>query len=152
MTAEARPRGSWLQGESLVGTKVGDLEVVAPAKRPDDADVKIRGTWWLCKCRCGGEKVLPRQYIVQRNVLSCGCRKRRKAEERRKAWELGIEKKPRRVRDETKKAQLPFGCMVYKSKCPNCKKEFERLSQEWAYKRFVGTHLKYYCSWKCFRA
>lgn len=61
----------------MVGVKWGRLEVIAPAERPEGNEVKIRGTWWLCRCRCGQERVLPRQYITQRTIKSCGCAKRR---------------------------------------------------------------------------
>lgn len=149
MTAEAKERGSWLMGESLIGTRVGHLEVIAKAQRPPEAAPSIRGTWWMCKCRCGGEKVLPRQYIVQKTVLSCGCIKARKTERAKKPQGMTTRADPCEV---AKKTKTPFGCLVYKTICPVCKKQFDRLSNEWSYKRIVGTHLRYYCSWKCFRA
>lgn len=149
MTAEAKERCSWLMGESLVGTKVGYLEVIAQAQRPEDAARSIRGTWWLCKCRCGNEKIVPRQYITQRTVISCGCIKTEKVKRAKKAAVL--DDTCGSVR-ERKKQKLPFGCLVYKSICPHCKKKFDRISNEWSYKRVIGTHLRYFCSWKCFRA
>lgn len=37
--------------------------------------------------------------------------------------------------------------------CPQCRKRFEvRFPAEWAYKRGSLGHLRYYCSWHCYRA
>ena len=80
-TSEARKRGSWLLGRDLVGHKWGKMEVIAQAERPEGNEVMFRGTWWLCRCECGKEKVLPRQYITAEQVKSCGCGYRQTAKE-----------------------------------------------------------------------
>lgn len=120
--------------DSLVGRRFGRLVVVGLAERPPDARCKMRGTWWLCRCRCGREKVVARNYLVQNNVTSCGCLKRGRTP-----------KEP--VKFASSLSRLATECT-----CAACRKPFERLSEQWAYKATVGTKLRWFCSWRCLRS
>lgn len=60
----------WNQGDDLTGTEFGWWTVLRQVEKPPDVTLKIRGTWWLCRCRCGKEQVLPRQYIISRQTGS----------------------------------------------------------------------------------
>lgn len=33
----------------------------------------IRGPLWQCKCDCGGEKIVPKRYLIKNLIKSCGC-------------------------------------------------------------------------------
>jgi len=156
-------RGENLLGESLVGVKWDWLEVIAQAERPAGTSVNVRGTWWLCKCRCGEKIVLPRQYITQKACKSCGCKKRKKTPE-----EIAADKaKAGRARAE----QLKGKCGNYRMpmslskedqrnlrnlldicKCHRCRKVFEKTSPDWKYQdKDKRGKRRYYCSWHCYR-
>ena len=36
--------------------------------------------------------------------------------------------------------------------CKNCGKEFEMPCGDWAFKKYKGRSILYFCSWKCIRA
>ena len=36
-------------------------------------------------------------------------------------------------------------------KCPECKKTFDWLGEQWAYKTKHNGVMRYYCSWTCWR-
>lgn len=155
MTAEARPRGSWLIGESMVGKTSGELVVIEQAERPADAPKSIHGTWWLCRCSCGNERIVPRNWLINQHTKSCGCLK--------KGRKTGTKinptvQKPRKVRktkeeSEKQKIRIATSCeqLAYECVCPVCKKTFERLSREWVYKATIGSRLYWFCSWRCMR-
>lgn len=153
MTAEARPRGSWLLGESMVGRTSGELVVIEQAERPADASKNIHGTWWLCRCSCGNERIVPRNWIISQHTKSCGCLKRgRKKGTKIKQTEQKI-RKIRKAKEESEKvkAQIATSCelLAYECVCPFCGKTFERLSNAWAYKITIGSRLYWLCSWRC---
>lgn len=152
-TSEARKRGSWLLGDDLVGHKWGKMEVIALAERPEGNDIKFRGTWWLCRCECENEKVLPRQYITLENVKSCGCRRRKQTKEREP--EEKQEKKPDTKPPEgsilTETDMLNLRNLIDERKCKRCKKMFVRTSSEWKYRAKVNGRNCEYCSWDCYR-
>lgn len=177
---ERNTRGQWLLGESLVGKQCGSLEVIAQAERPENNSIKIRGTWWRCRCKCGKEIVLPRQYITQKTFLSCGCKKRKSAQPKAAiSADVGREKKtPEQVAQDKAKAgraraeQIKGKCDNFRMpmklskvderslnslssmiKCAECGKTFERISYDWVYKRRNAEgHVRWFCSWKCLRA
>ena len=148
VTAEAISRkGANFLGESIVGKTCGWLQVVAQVDRPADANPKIRGTWWLCRCECGKEKIFPRQYITQRNVSSCGCKKeiaRQNAIEMARKVRKGEKKKREKVNNANGYDGFAQIC-----ECPQCGESYERLGKNWAYKMTIGTHLAYFCTWHC---
>ena len=51
----------------LTGKKFNRLKVV---KRVDDAR---KGTFWLCKCDCGNDKIVESRYLRMGLIKSCGC-------------------------------------------------------------------------------
>lgn len=52
----------------LTGQRFGMLEVI----KPDHNDNK-RGWWWLCRCDCGNEKIIPSGNLRSGSCISCGC-------------------------------------------------------------------------------
>jgi len=53
----------------LTGRKYGRLTVIeATEKRAYSGSVV-----WRCKCRCGGEKLVPSPHLRRGLVISCGC-------------------------------------------------------------------------------
>lgn len=50
----------------LVGMVFNDLEVIRLSHTAN------KTSYWLCKCKCGEEKVIQRQYLLK-NAKSCGC-------------------------------------------------------------------------------
>lgn len=153
-TSEPQKRGSWLLGNNLVGHKWAKMEVIAPAEKPEGDTPMIRGTWWLCRCVCGTEKVLPRQYITQETTKNCGCSR------------VNREKPPKQEEPEQEKDQKeePAGRMklskqdlktmrglMTECKCRGCKAKFVRTSTDWKYSRIINGHRHDYCSWDCYR-
>lgn len=52
----------------ITGLKQGDLEVVKFVENREQT------SWWLCRCKCGIEKIIPRYSLVPSSKLqSCGC-------------------------------------------------------------------------------
>lgn len=155
-TSEPQKRGSWLLGDDLVGHKWGKMEVIAPAERPEGNYITFRGTWWLCRCECGKEKVLPRQYITNEQVKSCGCgrrkpakkpepeRKPEKTPEREKVTKTGMVKL-------TKNDMFNLSTIIHERKCKRCKKVFVRTSKDWKYRKTINGKQHDYCSWDCYR-
>ena len=47
------------------------LTVVGRAPRP--AYNSHKGTWWLCRCECGKEVVVPGTSLRRKRTRSCGC-------------------------------------------------------------------------------
>ena len=141
MTAEERPRGSWLLGDDMTGKTSGWLEVIGLAEWPEGSTIKIRGTWWICRCKCGTEKVLPRQYITQKTVTSCGCKKRGpKIDVDRQAL-IVTKERPKRVRKNPAGLATSWEELAKTCTCAACGKKFERLSNAWAYKITIGSRL-----------
>lgn len=161
---EGIKRCEWLLGESLVGARAGMLEVVSQAERPEGSAIKFRGTWWLCRCDCGGEVILPRQYIKQKTITSCGCKKRKKTPEeiiadkaragRARAEQLkGKCSNFRMPLSLSKEDKRVLSTLLDIRTCPECGKQFEKMSNDWVYKRRNSNgKYRYWCSWKCFRA
>lgn len=134
MQVEKKASSSPVRGESLVGRRFGRLVVVRLAERPPGASQKARGSWWLCRCQCGREKIVARSYLVQNNVTSCGCKQR--------------------GRHKRKDIKLASSCerLATECTCATCRKPFDRLSDQWAYKATIGARLYWFCSWRCLRA
>lgn len=144
MAGKAQP------GDSLVGVTWGWWEVIAPAARPAGNTVQVRGTWWLCRCRCGREVVMPRQYIRTKQSNNCGCR-RRKAEKPLMDAEICRQKKPEPIR-LSRQDEINLRGNITMARCYRCKKVFEKISPDWKYaERDNHGRERYYCSWHCFR-
>lgn len=122
-------------GSDLTGTKCNWLTVIGRADPPADAPKSVRGTYWLCRCACGREIVLPRQYIVRKQTKDCGCR--------------GKHRKPRQIKTEVSSGVCRE--LAKEMTCRGCKKKFDRLSKEWRYQALINGKRRYFCSWRCFR-
>ena len=151
MQTEEKVSSSRLRSESLEGKTFGWLKVIAPAERPPEGSRKARGSWWLCRCRCGNEKIVARGYLVQKNVTSCGCKKRRPKASDDLIPAIRFTGKPEKKSANIKLASSCSG-LATECLCANCGKTFDRLSDKWVYKTTIGTRLHWFCSWKCLRA
>lgn len=56
----------------LTGCKFGKLTVLKRVDRPDNIK---QGTYWLCKCECGGKTTVNGGDLKKGGVQSCGCMK-----------------------------------------------------------------------------
>lgn len=151
MTALAKPKreGNWRTGNDLTGTVCNMLTVEEQVACPVDAPPSIRGTWWRCRCRCGNEVVLPRNYIVRKQTVSCGCTGR--VHRPRKPYVPAEGTEPRRKRNLPPGLALNFEGLAETTTCYACKEEFEKLSQEWRFKSKIGGRMRWFCSWRCYR-
>lgn len=152
MANEVAVKNTWLLGDDMTGKTSGWLEVIGPAERPEGASVKFRGTWWRCRCKCGNEKVFPRQYITQKTVTSCGCKKRGPKIDVDQKTLIAAKEKPKRVRKNPPRLATSCEELAKTCKCAACGKTFERLSYDWSYKRSVGGKMYWFCTWKCLRS
>ena len=57
--------------EDLTNQRFGHLVVIQRAERPQG--IKSAGSYWLCKCDCGNEKVIMGKSLRQGKTISCGC-------------------------------------------------------------------------------
>lgn len=68
-------KASTLRGEALsedlTGLRFGALTVISRAPRPDN--VKSPGSYFLCQCDCGTEKVIMGKSLRSGKTKSCGC-------------------------------------------------------------------------------
>ncbi len=69
-TAALRMRSWGPRTGDLTGRRFGRLEVVRIAASVSGS------TRWLCRCDCGGEKVVARPSLIVGSTKSCGCLKR----------------------------------------------------------------------------
>lgn len=149
-TSEPQKRGSWLLGDNLVGHKWAKMEVIAQAERPEGNTLAFRGTWWLCRCACGKEKVLPRQYITQETSKSCGCLRLKPEPPKQEKQEKPPQEETAVKMKLTKNDRLNLRDLK-ECKCKRCKKVFIRTSPDWKYTRNINGHRHDYCSWDCYR-
>lgn len=59
----------------LSGQRFGKLIVVKKVPKPNTTKDKGRGTYWLCKCDCGKEKIIKTASLKYGASKSCGCSK-----------------------------------------------------------------------------
>lgn len=57
--------------EDLTGLKFNNWLVLSKAERPETT--KNRGTYWLCRCKCGTEKIVWGKSLKDGTSKSCGC-------------------------------------------------------------------------------
>lgn len=57
--------------EDLTNKRFGSLTVISRAARPDG--LISSGSYWLCKCDCGNEKIIMGKSLQQGKTKSCGC-------------------------------------------------------------------------------
>lgn len=56
---------------NIAGERYGRLTVVKKVEKPKDK--KSKEAFWLCKCDCGNDKVVPGYYLRSGTTKSCGC-------------------------------------------------------------------------------
>ena len=56
------------KSKEITGLKFGKLTALRPVK-----EKKYGGTWWLCRCDCGKEKIIEGRNLWDRRTVSCGC-------------------------------------------------------------------------------
>jgi hypothetical protein len=59
--------------KNLIGKSFDKLTVIKMVEKPDYINSKRRGSFWLCKCECGNEKVVRSTELVRGDTKSCGC-------------------------------------------------------------------------------
>lgn len=70
----------------LFGKTFGRLTALERAPRPEYST--RTGSWWLCRCSCGTEKVVYGEHLRTGRARSCGClRKELAAARKRKGVE-----------------------------------------------------------------
>lgn len=104
----------------LIGLKFGRLTAIKIKGR-----VKS-GATWLCKCDCGGTKIVPRPMLISKITMSCGCLKKDSLEFLASSRKLPLGEKPKRdllaaYKASAKKRKLPFSLTM---------DEFERLTKQ----------------------
>lgn len=57
--------------KSLVGEKIGRLEVLREEPYTTKSGNVLRG--YLCRCKCGNEKIISRSSLISGKTNSCGC-------------------------------------------------------------------------------
>lgn len=55
----------------LTNRSFGRLRVIKETDKPKD--VKTKGRYWLCECRCGSKKKVLQRSLTSGNTKSCGC-------------------------------------------------------------------------------
>ena len=65
----------------VLGKKFGRLTPIKRIDRKDKHGINL--ICYLCKCDCGNEVILPKQYFTSGYTKSCGCLKNEKARERK---------------------------------------------------------------------
>ena len=60
--------------KDLTNQKFNYLTAVHPVKKPEAVKSKQLGTWWLCKCECGNQKVVRSRELIANETKSCGCK------------------------------------------------------------------------------
>lgn len=144
------------RARNLTGQRFGRLVAIERVKRPDNVSRIARNAYWRCRCDCGGEKIAAACNLIDGSTKSCGCIARENKQRAGKVRAAQLADK--NVRNfKTPGGDNDVGKSldgwVKEERCPTCGKTFERTSSGWAYKR-VGSsgRMKYYCTWKCFRA
>ena len=55
----------------LTGQRFGRLIAIKKVEKP--SRLKGYGSYWLCKCECGNEKIISGKHLRERHTISCGC-------------------------------------------------------------------------------
>ena len=79
--ANMTPRRSfevWKKNHDLTGKTFGKLKVIEFIKFKKIREKDRRRAIYLCKCKCGGSKIVEGQLLSSRHVKSCGCIVKRK--------------------------------------------------------------------------
>lgn len=143
-----------IHAEDLTGKTFGRLTPIERVEKPAGLSDNRRGAWWRCRCSCGGEKIASAYNIKRGNVASCGCLAR----------DRDAKAKAGKARAQNLKGKnctnfktpggdniISFGGLTVECKCYTCKKTFDKLSADWRYKATIAGHLRFFCTWKCYR-
>ena len=137
----------------ITNQQFGFLIAREKVPRPENANQTLRCSWWRCECKsCGGEKIVPLQYLKQGSARHCGCRNEKR---RALSSEMAVIKATRdkEIRKATLNERDNLYGLLKTCRCAECGKIFERASWDWAYKRKTAAgKMLFYCTWKCFRA
>lgn len=128
----------------MKGQTVGFLEVLERAEAPPNAGSRRRSGWWRCRCECGNELVVCRDYLQRKLTTHCGCKA--KERNRHKGRKLAVVKRPRPFSIPQSDAGKVYGFSIT-TKCKHCRKVFERPHADWGYK--IGDD--FFCTYKCMR-
>lgn len=137
----------------LVDVRFGMLVAKERVPRPETFKGQVHGTWWRCQCDCGGERIVPRQYLTQKNVRDCGCvaRANKQRAGRARAEQLRG-KNVRNFKTPGSDTEVhSWDGLCVECKCPQCGKTFDRLSSSWAYKISIQGVIRFFCTWRCLR-
>jgi hypothetical protein len=63
----------------LTGQRFGRLTVIERTPKPENIDIRRRGTWWKCNCDCGNKKVIYGSNLIKGEAISCGCWQKEKS-------------------------------------------------------------------------
>lgn len=109
------------QINDLTGKKIGRLKVIRferSVKRSSNNAIN----YWLCKCDCGNEKIVPHRSLTRRNFTqSCGCLHKEQLISRSVKPNAGFNKVYRSYINRCKSYQIEFKLSV---------DEFYRLTQQ----------------------
>lgn len=50
------------------------LTAIHTIPKPEHVKSKQLGTWWLCKCECGNERIVRSRELLAGETKSCGCK------------------------------------------------------------------------------
>jgi hypothetical protein len=59
--------------KNLIGLSFNKLTPIKVVEKPKDNNSKRRGTFWLCLCECGNEKIVMSSDLTRGETKSCGC-------------------------------------------------------------------------------
>lgn len=79
----------------LKGKKFGKLTVIKQVPKPEGK--KSNGTYWLCRCDCGNDKVALGFLLNRGSVTSCGCERKKVY---KKLGERGKETRSKAIRQK----------------------------------------------------
>jgi hypothetical protein len=60
--------------KNLTNKKFNYLTAIHPVKKPETVRSRQLGTWWLCRCDCGNEKIVRSRELIANETKSCGCK------------------------------------------------------------------------------
>lgn len=90
----------------LTGEKFKRLTVIRRVKRPENAKY---GTYWLCVCECGKEKVILASSLTGGKSVSCGCFRREIYEKNKVGYgESSLNRLMRQYKKRAKKRGICF--------------------------------------------
>lgn len=62
-----------MKPKDLTNKQFYRLKAIKIVKKPDNVKSKNRGSWWLCECECGNQKIVRSTELLRGDTKSCGC-------------------------------------------------------------------------------